>query len=145
MRWPAIAMVIVIGALLTPFLMVAGTANAASHGKAASRGHSYYKQYCSTCHGPDGRGGGPRARMLAPPPADLTRIAQRRGGYFPERQIIAYIDGRTSIRGYHKQEMPVWGRTLTGTKTRRGDQARAEKIMSDLMQYLKTIQQVGGN
>ena len=45
-------------------------------------GHRYFVRYCSACHGAEGRGDG---RCLSPPvsPADLTRIAQRRGGISP--------------------------------------------------------------
>ena len=46
-------------------------------------GHRYFVRYCSACHGAEGRGDGPAASALQSPPADLTRIAQRRGGISP--------------------------------------------------------------
>ncbi len=141
MRWSTIMVMVITGALLTPLLIVAETAHTASPGKAEPRGRSYFKQYCSTCHGIDGRGNGPKARGLQTPLADLTQIARRHGGHFPEQQIIDYIDGRTSIRGYHHDHgMPVWGRQFTEMTTRSGSQRRAKKIMFALVQYLKTIQ-----
>ena len=57
-------------------------------------GALYYAQYCATCHGTGGRGDGPSAPALRTPPADLTRIAARRGGAFPEGDIARWIDGR---------------------------------------------------
>lgn len=37
------------------------------------RGRALYQQHCAVCHGPSGRGAGPAARGLDPPPADLAR------------------------------------------------------------------------
>ena len=72
-------------------------------------GQHYFVRYCSACHGMEGRGDGPAAVALRTPPADLTRIAQRRGGHFPVAEITAYIDGRTSVPAHGHREMPVWG------------------------------------
>ena len=47
--------------------------------------------------------------FLAPPP-DLTRIAERRGGWFPEVLVREFIDGRFAVHG--TRTMPVWGQTL---------------------------------
>ena len=52
-------------------------------------GHQYFVRYCSACHGVEGRGNGPAASAFQPPPGDLTRIAQRRGGHFPVAEIRA--------------------------------------------------------
>jgi mono/diheme cytochrome c family protein len=70
-------------------------------------GHQYFVQYCSACHGVEGRGDGPAASALQPPPADLTRIARRRGGHFPVAEIRAYIDGRSGGAAHGRWEMPV--------------------------------------
>jgi mono/diheme cytochrome c family protein len=51
-----------------------------SPGEVVRVGHHYFVRYCSACHGVEGRGDGPAASALRTPPADLTRIAQRRGG-----------------------------------------------------------------
>lgn len=72
-------------------------------------GRYYFVRYCSACHGLAGRGDGPAAAALQPPPADLTRIAQRRGGHFPVAEITAYIDGRTCVPAHGHRDMPIWG------------------------------------
>jgi len=72
-------------------------------------GHRYFVRYWSACHGAEGRGNGPTASALQPPPADLTRIAQRRGGHFPVTEISAYIDGRIGVPAHGRRDMPVWG------------------------------------
>lgn len=78
-------------------------------GETRSAGQQYLLRYCSACHGAQGRGDGPAAPALRPPPADLTRIAQRRGGHFPVAEIAAFIDGRTVMPAHGSREMPIWG------------------------------------
>ena len=38
----------------------------------ATRGKALYDQHCASCHGADGKGDGPAAAGLNPPPADFT-------------------------------------------------------------------------
>lgn len=40
-------------------------------------GAALYEQHCAMCHGPGGRGGGPMARLLTPPPRGLADEAWR--------------------------------------------------------------------
>jgi hypothetical protein len=47
--------------------------------------------------------------VLRIPPPDLTRIAQRRGGNFPDAEIAAQIDGRTVVPAHGSRDMPIWG------------------------------------
>jgi mono/diheme cytochrome c family protein len=88
---------------------LAGAQPPTSPGEAVSVGRDTFVRYCSACHGQGGRGDGPAAAVLQPPPADLTRIAQRHGGHFPVAEITAYIDGRRGVRAHGSPEMPVWG------------------------------------
>jgi mono/diheme cytochrome c family protein len=105
-------------------------------------GQEYFQQYCSACHGLDGRGTGPVAPALKTPPADLTRISQRRGGKFPAADIGAIIDGRTIIEAHGSREMPVWGHKFAdkfgGGSV--GDEAVRGHLLV-LIDYLKSIQQ----
>jgi mono/diheme cytochrome c family protein len=65
----------------------------------------FEEQGCAVCHGPAGRGDGPRARALNPPPRDF-------------RQLDAYVQGtgvrelaatlQTGIR-VHDAQMPSFG------------------------------------
>jgi hypothetical protein len=90
----------------------------------------------------DGRGDGPAAPALQPPPADLTRIAQRRGGHFPTTEIRAYIDGRIGVLAHGRREMPVWGERFEemGEGSSLGE-ALARSMLSILTDYLQSIQQ----
>ena len=50
-------------------------------------GGQLYKQYCAVCHGIDLTGHGPLATELKTLPADLTTLAQRHGGKFPDEYV----------------------------------------------------------
>jgi mono/diheme cytochrome c family protein len=104
-------------------------------------GHHYFVRYCSACHGVEGRGDGPAAVALQPPPADLTRIAQRRGGHFPVAEIRAYIDGRIGVPAHGRRDMPVWGERfeeMVGGGSL--GEAVARSHIQLLVEYLQAIQ-----
>jgi mono/diheme cytochrome c family protein len=113
-----------------------------SPGEAVGVGRDVFVRYCGACHGEDGRGDGPAAAVLQPPPADLTRIAQRRGGHFPVAEITAYIDGRRGVRAHGSPEMPVWGERFG--ETLEGDalgEGVTQSYLRWLVEYLQAIQQ----
>lgn len=74
----------------------------------AEEGALLFAQNCAACHGAAGTGAGPAAEGLSPPPADLTRIAERRGGAFPPDFVMSAINGfhRDAAEG---TAMPEWG------------------------------------
>lgn len=78
----------------------------------AGIGEELYMQYCATCHGTDGAGGGPLTDILSTPVADLTGLAARNDGEFPMLEVIHIIDGRTGLRG-HGGPMPTYGDVFT--------------------------------
>lgn len=45
----------------------------------AQKGQESYRLYCQSCHGEKGRGDGPAATALTPPPADLAQLVQTIG------------------------------------------------------------------
>lgn len=71
-------------------------------------GKAVFTQYCATCHGVSGTGGGPLTEMITAKVPDLTQISARNDGNFPMLEIIHIIDGRTGLRG-HGGPMPVYG------------------------------------
>jgi mono/diheme cytochrome c family protein len=103
-------------------------------------GGVHFVRYCAACHGIGGRGDGPAAGALLTRPADLTRIAARRGG-FPEAEIARFIDGRTPIAAHGDREMPVWGERFVEDIP---DPGVAEAIVRTrlemLLAYLESIQ-----
>jgi len=74
-------------------------------------GRELYQKYCASCHGVNGRGETPTAKLFTAPPPDLTSIATRRGGWFPAFVVNEIVDGRFAAHG--AREMPVWGEILT--------------------------------
>lgn len=107
-----------------------------------SPGRRLFVQYCGSCHGPEGQGNGPVAPALRTPPSDLTRIARRRGGGFPEAEIAAYIDGQRFVRAHGSREMPVWGLRF-GEEFGGGavGEEFARGYLHVLVEYLKSIQE----
>jgi mono/diheme cytochrome c family protein len=107
----------------------------------AEMGAPVFERRCASCHGLDGRGAGPASGALRTAPADLTRIAVRRAGDFPDGEIARFIDGRFDISAHGSCEMPVWGERLGETIP---ESSLAEEItrgkIATLLEYLKSIQ-----
>jgi mono/diheme cytochrome c family protein len=113
----------------------------ASKGGKADSGERLYKVSCAACHGVDARGTGPVAPLLTVAVPDLTRIAQRRGGEFPEREIFQVIDGQADLSGHGPRHMPVWGYEFFGDDA--DDEVahrRATEKVDRLVAYLRSIQ-----
>jgi mono/diheme cytochrome c family protein len=122
-------------------LGLAGGEASAGRATAQDPGRQAFLQYCASCHGTDARGAGPVAAFFRTRPSDLTRIASRNGGSFPEARIAAYIDGRDVIRAHGSSAMPVWGRRLG--EQLGGDETAEEMVrgqVSVLVEYLSGIQ-----
>ena len=111
-------------------------------------GRADFRDNCASCHGLDGKGDGPMRSSLVKPPADLTMIARRNGGAFPQELIWALIDGRWSGDGgpHGSREMPVWGQEFKsramgqpGDSERTAEWSVRLRIIS-LLKYLEDIQ-----
>jgi len=75
----------------------------------ASDAAGMFQSYCATCHGKDATGNGPAAKALVKAPADLTRIAARNGGTYPEVKVKRYIEGLDEVPAHGTRDMPMWG------------------------------------
>jgi mono/diheme cytochrome c family protein len=78
----------------------------------SSSGKQMYLQYCSSCHGKDGKGDGTISRDLKVRVPDLTGLARKNKGVYPLDNVMATIDGRRSVRGHGDRNMPVWGESF---------------------------------
>jgi len=105
------------------------------------RGQGLYNEYCARCHGPDAMGGGPDAGATRVPTADLTTIAARRSGVFPDPEVREIIDGRRPRRAHGPSGMPVWGQEFQPNVS---GGAPSRVVVNDrinaLIQYLRSIQ-----
>jgi mono/diheme cytochrome c family protein len=104
-------------------------------------GSELYTRFCASCHGTRGEGDGPVANSLRVLVPDLTRLAIRQGGKFPEDAIRRIIDGRTVKPPHGPRYMPVWGYEFRAADPRQESSNRkAELIIDKLVEYLESIQ-----
>jgi mono/diheme cytochrome c family protein len=105
--WVALAIAIYVGAI--------GTANSQEMQKENTNkvdlGKNEYELNCAVCHGLQGRGDGPYARILKTPLPDLTMLSQANGGTFPFQRVYDIIDGTEMIAAHGTRQMPIWGQT----------------------------------
>lgn len=132
--------------LAMTLLATAACAEVRTKGDAASEvvvqiGRESYVQYCSSCHGADGRGAGPVAQALKTPPPDLLTIATRSGGHFDAKRVASLIDGRDMPAVHGTREMPVWGKRFS--ERLGGGEVGEESVRGQLLvliEYLRSIQ-----
>jgi len=107
----------------------------------AYNGAQLYKRFCASCHGAGGLGDGSVAPSLKIMVPDLTRLARRHGGEFPDDLVRRIVDGRAVQVPHGTREMPVWGyefRTAGADEPDTG--STADKLVSRLVDYLRSIQ-----
>jgi mono/diheme cytochrome c family protein len=75
-------------------------------------GKETFLKYCASCHGEDGKGNGPAAMALKPPPSDLTTLSVRDRGKYPAGYIAALVKFGKSLAAHGSLDMPVWGLVL---------------------------------
>lgn len=107
-------------------------------------GEDDYVFHCASCHGLKALGDGPAADTLKVKPANLTLLAQRNGGVFPEKRVIATIDGSAAIAAHGTRDMPVWGdifeQQATYSYNREATAREVHERIQRLVDYLKSIQ-----
>ncbi len=105
-------------------------------------GAELYREHCAQCHGADGTGNGPMAKILTVHPANLTMIEKNNGGTFPAEKIAEIIRYGGNIQGHGEQQMPIWGKvfSLEGGSGKRGG-AYSRRSVIELKSYIESIQQ----
>ncbi|HXQ63250.1 MAG TPA: c-type cytochrome [Steroidobacteraceae bacterium] len=129
--------------LAATLLVVIGVTPAVASDFSAYGGVELYQRFCASCHGRMLAGDGPVAQTLAVAVPDLTRIAARHGGTFPDNWVYRVIDGREAVLAHGPRDMPVWGVELWrehGADVVAGQKAR--DLIERLVTYLKEQQAV---
>lgn len=106
----------------------------------AYSGAEMYKEYCAACHGLEGKGNGPAAEALKPPPPDLTLLAKNNGGKYPAAHVVALLNFGTTAAAHGSAEMPVWGRLLSSLQGQRNSAAIVQLRIKNLTDYIETLQ-----
>jgi mono/diheme cytochrome c family protein len=102
-------------------------------------GKQMYTNYCTPCHGQDGRGQGPVASALKSQPSDLTTLARNNNGKYPALHVTAVLEYGVNIPAHGSAAMPVWGPIL-GKIDATNPQYRDLRI-TNLSHYLRTMQE----
>ncbi len=137
-------------------VLVASVAAAPADDPGVTQGQQLFTQYCASCHGPTGKGDGPKAAATTPKASDLTQIAKGNEGTFPFYETMLIIEGRTpdaqnqdtSLPGLPKAHgsagMPAWGEVFSRQELSKGTALDLQlqttgKIMM-ITEYLQSIQ-----
>jgi mono/diheme cytochrome c family protein len=100
-------------------------------------GAQLFHAYCAPCHGADAKGKGPVASALKAPVPDLTLLAKRNRGNFPEVRVRKTITGEEVVAAHGSREMPIWGPILHQIEA---DVDRGNVRLDNLVKYLRSIQ-----
>jgi mono/diheme cytochrome c family protein len=128
---------------LCPFVASMAAINAAQQNPtkrapaASISGAELYAQRCSACHGNDLKGSGPFPPPYRTPP-DLTTLARRHGGKFPDAYVSNVLRNGVKLPAHGPAEMPVWGADLGATD--QSDKAQVKLRIKSLTNYIKSLQ-----
>jgi mono/diheme cytochrome c family protein len=100
-------------------------------------GAELYKQHCAVCHGNDLKGSGPAPYPFRAPP-DLTMLARRHGGKFPDAYVSNVLRNGVVMPAHGPAEMPIWGADFTMDGL--GEPQVALRI-TNLTNYIKSHQE----
>lgn len=125
------------GVILGLLLSGQSTAYAAD----ANQGKEMFMQYCSSCHGQDGRGSGSVSEFLKVKVPDLTVLKKENKGVYPMDEVMSAIDGRRKSRLHGNPKMPVWGESFSreGKDPKSAEATTSAKVKA-IAEYVATLQ-----
>jgi mono/diheme cytochrome c family protein len=110
---------------------------AAATGSDSPTGAELYQQHCEVCRGIDLKGGGPVPEPYRVPP-DLTLLAQRHGGKFPNSYVGEVLRNGVTMPSHGPAEMPTWGTDFRVSGGLDGTQVKLRIVR--LSNYIKSRQ-----
>jgi mono/diheme cytochrome c family protein len=99
-------------------------------------GAELYGQHCAVCHGNDLKGSGPAPYPYREPP-DLTTLARRHGGRFPDAYVTDVLRNGVAMPAHGPAEMPIWGSDFTAARL---DGTEVESRIRRLTDFIKSQQ-----
>ncbi len=139
----------IIGGLATLWVLTAVNSDSSaaqqkppeSEKSALAGGAKFFKENCAVCHGNDGKGSGPppASSSFTELPPDLTTLAKRHDGKFPDAYVESVLRNGVSMPDHGPAEMPVWGLILKATT--KSDEAKVTQRIKSLTDYLRSIQE----
>lgn len=116
-----------------------------SEGISRELGRRDFRNYCSACHGIEGKGDGTLGEFLTLAVPDLTKLSKLNSGQFPEERVTGVIDGRADVKVHGMRDMPVWGDWFDSEAISQDtDREARELIVKDRIQslvgYIESIQ-----
>jgi len=107
----------------------------------ANQGKEMYVQYCSSCHGQDGKGNGSVSAFLKVKVPDLTLLKKNNKGIYAEDEVIVAIDGRRKLRSHGDPKMPVWGESFSReVKDPKSGEVTVDLKEKAIAEYVATLQ-----
>jgi mono/diheme cytochrome c family protein len=101
-------------------------------------GAQLYKQLCAACHGNDLRGNGPAPYPFRDVPPDLTTLAQRHDGKFPDAYVSNVLRNGLKLPAHGPAEMPIWGIDFKASEHLNETQVMLR--ITELTNYIKSKQ-----
>jgi mono/diheme cytochrome c family protein len=96
-----------------------------------------FKEYCAVCHGKGAKGDGPAVSALKQEPPDLTTLAKRHGGKFPDHYVEGVLRNGVKTPAHGDAEMPVWGPLF---RSMNPDEFFMYVRIASVMSYIKSLQ-----
>jgi mono/diheme cytochrome c family protein len=107
-------------------------------GTSPASGEEMFRTYCAACHGKDAKGAGPATPDLKTTPPDLTTLAKRHDGKFPEDFVTNVLRNGVKAPAHGTSDMPVWGPLFA--KVSGEDQSIVTMRIANLVHYLESVQ-----
>ncbi len=106
--------------------------------ESAPSGALLYTRLCADCHGNDLKGNGPGPYPFKDVPPDLTTLARRHGGKYPDEYVANVLRRGVPLPDHGPAEMPTWGTDFEPGKTL--DAAQVTARITNLSDFIKSQQ-----